>query len=417
MTARADEQLEHQLRDLTTFKGRPAGVWRKALAEAQWSPPRRSSIRGRFWKWRAPLAAGGVVAVVAIGVGISMNREANGKPEVQSAAGRRPSAPSNGLSSLVRSSDQTPNLYVSPSTSEDAVATPPPWSLDSLYPNLSYSYQYQGNPSRQATGTSSDPVFPLTGDENPYIGSQVGGPTDAERHVIHKATIELTTGDVRAAFFKAQLLVSQALGEFVQDSALTGSEETAQANLTLRVVAGRLGEVLNALRELGEVRSEHRNGRDVTTQVVDVEARLRNERRVETELLALFDQRQNAPLDEILKLRDKLGQVRREIEQLTARREQLGRLVSLATVLVIIRAADAPVEEEEAEVGIGAYFADVVGAAWKRGWTFLADSVAALLSVLVGGLCWWALIVAGFIAYRQWRRRATTDPPPSEPRP
>ena len=132
------------------------------------------------------------------------------------------------------------------------------------------------------------------------------------------------------------------------------------------MAAGRLGEVLNALRELGEVKSVRKGGQDVTTQVVDLEARLRNERRIETELLALFDQRKDATLEEILKLRDKLGEVRRQIEQLVAQRQRLSRLVSLATILVIIRTPDARAEQE-ADLGLGAYFSESIGAAWKRG--------------------------------------------------
>ena len=223
-----------------------------------------------------------------------------------------------------------------------------------------------------------------------------------QRHVIRKATIELTTDDVSKAFHKAQLIVNEGLGEFVQESALTGSGETAQADLTIRVAAGRLSQVLQALRELGEVESERRGGQDVTTQVVDVEARLRNERRVETELLDLFDKRKDAPLSEVLQLRAKLGEVRREIERLTAQRDRLSRLVSLATVLVFIRT---PEGQRHSDIGASAYFGEVLGSAWRRGWTFLADTVALVFSVFVGGLIWWVLIAFAILGIRRVRRR------------
>jgi hypothetical protein len=224
------------------------------------------------------------------------------------------------------------------------------------------------------------------------------------RHVVRKATIEFLTDDVRAAFLEAAFIINEADGEYVQDSSLTGSGKDAQANLTLRVAAQRLPEVMNALRELGEVQSEKVAGQDVTTQAVDLEARLRNEQRVETELLELLEKRQNAPLKEILELRNTLSRVRGEIERLTAQRERLSRLVSLATVLVIIRAEEAP--PDDAQSSVVAYFSKGLKNAWKKGLIFLADTCGLLLSVLVGGLIWWILLVLVFGAVRHYRRRA-----------
>ena len=71
--------------------------------------------------------------------------------------------------------------------------------------------------------------------------------------------------------------------------------------------------------------------------VVDLDARLRNERRVEQELLELLDSRDESPLEEILKLRGEIAKVRTQIERYTAQQDRLSRLVSLATVLIIIR--------------------------------------------------------------------------------
>ena len=214
-------------------------------------------------------------------------------------------------------------------------------------------------------------------------------------------------GDVRAAFAKAAHLIKEAGGEYVQESSLTGSGAGAKAELTLRVAADRLSSVLNELREFGEVRSEKTEGQDVTSQVVDIEARLRNEQRFEVEMLQLLEKRDDAPLKEILELRRQIGAVRQTIEQLTAQRERLGRLVSLATVLVIIRPTDAPVEEPES--GIGAYFGEAISKAWSRGLYFLSDTVAGLLSVLLGGLMWWLALIAALLVIRRYVRRAQAN--------
>lgn len=225
-----------------------------------------------------------------------------------------------------------------------------------------------------------------------------------DRHVVRKATVELKTPDVRAAFLKASLIPNAAAGEFVQDSAVTGDVHVS-ANLTLRVAAARLPEVLNQLRELGKVTGEQVRGEDVTAQVVDVEARLRNERRIEQELLALLDQRNDAPLKDILELRAKLGEVRDGIERLDAQRANLSRLVSLATVLVLIRADAAP-EPERAAPALLSKLSKSFGAAWRSGVEFLIGSTAWIVQVAIGGLIWWTIAVVAVVVVRGQRRRA-----------
>ncbi len=225
---------------------------------------------------------------------------------------------------------------------------------------------------------------------------------DTERQVIRRATIELTTKDVRAAFLKAQAVLSAAGEEFVENSSITGSGREMKADLTLRVRAERISDVLNELRGLGKVQDEHRGGEDVTSQVVDVEARLRNEQRVEKELLELLEKRTDAPLKEVLEVRNALSNVRQQIESMVAQRDKLAHLVSLATVLVIIRSDDAPPPVEET---LGERFLHSIGDSWHLGLVGLIDSLGRILRILMAGLIWWILLALGAaFAWRKFRR-------------
>ncbi len=260
-------------------------------------------------------------------------------------------------------------------------------------------------------GPAPDNTVEFRGERLSDSAGKADTQSSTDRQVIRKATIELVAKDVRGAFLKASHLISEAQSEYVEDSGVTGSAERIEANLTLRVAATRLGQVLTELRELGEVRSEKTSGEDVTTQVVDLEARLRNEQRVETELLQLLEKRQDAPLKEILELRSSIANVRQTIEQLTGQRERLSRLVSLATVLVIIRPPDAPMAQPEPTTGLSAYFVNAIARAWHSGSAFLVDTLAGILSVLLGGLVWWVLLVVVVLVIRSYRRRAGARPP------
>ena len=177
-----------------------------------------------------------------------------------------------------------------------------------------------------------------------------------------------------------------------------------QASHTRSGTADLLSEGLNQRGQLGEGRSEDSRGEDVTSQVVDLDARLRNEQRIETELLELLDKRDDAPLKEILELRNHINRVRQSIERLTAEQQRLGRLVSLASILVIIRAEDAPDPKPASD--LGKYFSENVGASWKGGLRFLSDTVANLLRVLVGGVIWWVLLTVAILAITRHHRQA-----------
>jgi hypothetical protein len=244
------------------------------------------------------------------------------------------------------------------------------------------------------------------------LSAAASPPADTERQVIRKANIDLKSRDVRATFLKAAQVLSEASGEYVEQSSLTGQDENLQGSLTLRVAAGRLSEVLNQLRNLATVVSESSGGEDVTNQVVDLEARLRNEQRVEAELLGLMESRKDAPLKEVLELRDSISRVRENIERMTAQREHLSRLVSLATVLVIINpdtTKPAPLPD-----GLGIYFLKQIRAAWQTSMELLADSVGFLIRLFVGGAFFWLLAIAvvmGILAIRRRALRASAAEP------
>ncbi len=264
----------------------------------------------------------------------------------------------------IRQSNETPKQFICPSTM------------------VPLAYQYQAN-----------------------LPSQVGA--SSVRMVARKATMELAAFDVRATFHKTMYLIREVGGEYIQDSSLSGDEKNLCAQVTLRVAADRLSDVLNALRQLGTVRSENTEGQDVTAQVVDLDGQLRNERRVETEMLELLDKRHDAPLKDILDVREKLHDVRREIEKLTAQKEQLSRLVSLASVLVLIR--NSASETTPPSKGIALYFKESCSAAWSRGLTFLADTVGFIVGIAVGGTILWVLaLVIGLWVWR-WRRQLSRD--------
>ena len=86
------------------------------------------------------------------------------------------------------------------------------------------------------------------------------------------------------------------------------SEHARRVTMTLRVPAARLETLLTSLRSLGAVRAESLGSKDVTLEVVDVEARLRNHEAREARFLELL--KSATTLTHAIEIERELGRVR-----------------------------------------------------------------------------------------------------------
>jgi Domain of unknown function (DUF4349)/Putative zinc-finger len=109
----------------------------------------------------------------------------------------------------------------------------------------------------------------------------------------------------------------------------TGSGRTLTA--TLRVPADQLDATLTEVKTLGRVESESQGGQDVTSQYVDLQARLSNARNTEQRLTDLLRNR-TGKLSDVLEVEQELDRVRGEIEQMEAERKNMATQVSFATL-------------------------------------------------------------------------------------
>ncbi|HMN42302.1 MAG TPA: DUF4349 domain-containing protein [Phycisphaerales bacterium] len=371
-TAPISPDIESELRSMTTWTGEKPELWKAALdSAASTAAPRRQRIL------RIALTTASIAAILLLAVGILTPSLGKARPSSRSVG-------SINLDYGVTAPPATP-MSASPDFAKRIV------SISEANETASALFRKEQNP----TDARRD-------DSHPTADTLV-------RLVIRKATIELLVPDTREAFARCQHLLRADLSEFVEGSSLTGQDKDARAQLTLRVAASRLDEVLNTLRTLGKVDSENATGDDVTAQAVDLDASLRNERAVETEILHLLESRKDAQLKDILELREKLATVRQGIERLQGRRDTLSRQVALASILILIRADDAP-KPEPTPAGIFDSFNHEVSAAWTSGLSALTQTIAFLIRIAVGGLIWWLLLALAIAITRRLIRRLIPDP-------
>lgn len=187
--------------------------------------------------------------------------------------------------------------------------------------------------------------------------------------IVKTGTLRLEVPDGRfgAALQEAQRVVA-AHGGFLTASSTAG-EEARSGALTLRVPARAFEETVADLKALGEVRGEHLRGEDVTSEFVDLRARLRNWRAQERVLLGLM--REAASIDESIRVQGELQDVQLEIERIRGQLRVLGDRTALATIRVEIREAGV----------VPAAEAGALGTAWDRA---LAGAVDVVAAVIVG---------------------------------
>jgi hypothetical protein len=194
-----------------------------------------------------------------------------------------------------------------------------------------------------AACSAASPIFQNVGDDlggGAAPGEQPGdgtggedrGESLADRMIIKTGEISIEVPNVGAAIGRVRAM-ALALGGYVGGSQSGTLDESA--TLTLRIPADRFEDALARLHELdGEVLNEATREQDVTTSVVDLEARLRNLEASEVQYRALLGQA--VKIEDILAVQTRLDDVRGQIEQLQAQLKELSGLADLATLNVTL---------------------------------------------------------------------------------
>ncbi|AIE88047.1 hypothetical protein OP10G_4679 [Fimbriimonas ginsengisoli Gsoil 348] len=133
------------------------------------------------------------------------------------------------------------------------------------------------------------------------------------------------------------------MGGYV-DSATSSdlASEHPSISLTLRVPVGAFDQALDRFETLGVRLSKTIGSEDVTSQIVDLEARLKTMTATEETYRGLL--RQTHQLQNVIELQDKLTEVRSQIESMAAQRKALSGLASLSTVTLTLQQSAVPAQ-------------------------------------------------------------------------
>ena len=182
-----------------------------------------------------------------------------------------------------------------------------------------------GGTQPDAPAATGAPAPPITDDG-------VGAAVDDAR-IVRTGTIELEVTDVPTALVTARNGI-RAMGGYVGASRTENIEDRPLAQITYRVPADRWEDALDLLRTLNgqtaKVVTEQTQAVEVTGQVIDLEARIRNLRASETALQRIATGATR--ISDVLEVEQQLSNVRGQIEQLSAQLADLEDRAGFATL-------------------------------------------------------------------------------------
>lgn len=163
----------------------------------------------------------------------------------------------------------------------------------------------------------------------------------SQPQLVKTAALSLTLTSLERGVAAIETIVQQQQGDILQleDQTPSSTKTHHQVSLTLRVPQSRLDATLQALKALGTVDRQSITAEDVSDQLVDYQARLRNLRRSETALLQIMER--SGSVGDVLKVAQELSNVRSSIEQLDAQLHSLQNRVAYASVRLTLTAATA----------------------------------------------------------------------------
>lgn len=268
--------------------------------------------------------------------------------------------------------------------------------------------------------TAADAGGSIAGDALSNVGNTGKAPDSADlaaspatdpgvqrRAVISTGHITLVSDDVADARSRLDAVLSRIGGHVADEDTTTDDHGTVtRSHLVVRVPSGRFDGAMTSLAGIASLRGSSRKAEDVTTQVIDVKARIQAERAGVRRLRHLVGH--TASLPALLEVERALTQRQGELESLMQQRAFLHDRTSLATITVdVTRRTPGPTPPEASAGGF-------IGGL-HHGWHALIALVVGLL-VGVGALLPFAVagalvgVPAWLVARRVRRTRRLREP-------
>lgn len=264
-------------------------------------------------------------------------------------------------------------------------------SADAAVSGASSEMANEGVLAQKTTAPGSPPAP----SEEPATGQRA-----AERpQLIKRANLVLSVESVEEGFNQVREIVAAQQGDVL--SLTDQGDRQRRISFSLRVPQERLDATLDALTEIGEVRSRSISTEDVSNQLVDIQARLSNARKSETALQEIMSR--SGDISDVLEVSRELSNVRQSIEQMAAQQKALTTQVRYSTITLSLQSAIAQSPNKPA-------FSTQLANSWEMATQSVGDFTTDLLQLglwLLAYSPYLAVLLCGVIVARRVRRSRT----------
>jgi len=221
-------------------------------------------------------------------------------------------------------------------------------------------------------------------------------------HIARSATISLYVKDVDKAIAAINSLTRQKRGDVLSldDQRAADANSHASAKMQVRVPDGNFTDTLSGLGQAGIVRTQSIAAEDLSSQIVDSSARLRNLRRTEGDILKIMDR--SGSVGQVLEAENQLTHVREQIETTDAEVKSMLNRVHYSTIDVSLEAEVASVPSAPAGLA-------QLATAWASATHAVAEFTLGILASLIWILAF-APFVVGFVVVGFLVRRVLLRP-------
>ncbi len=222
--------------------------------------------------------------------------------------------------------------------------------------------------------------------------------TDSAK-IIYTANLSLESKDYDSTVAALNTALSDADGYMESSSESTDNGSSRNLSLTLRVPQDNYQSFLTAAAQAGNLVYKSEQADDVTSQYIDLEARISNLTAQRTRLQEL--QASAETLSDLLDIESSLSDVQYQLESYQSQLDWYAQQVECCTVYVSLEEVKeyTPVEEN---------FAARLAASFRNGWTNFVAGLQQLVVWVI--LVWPLLLVLAVLAVGilLWRRRKTS---------
>lgn len=222
--------------------------------------------------------------------------------------------------------------------------------------------------------------------------------------LIKNATLRIELTDVDAAIANISTILRQYQGDLIELSDQdTAVEAPRQVWVELRVPQNNLESVLEELRALGTVQAQSITAEDVSNQLVDLQARVRNLRKSEEALLEIMER--SGAVADVLEVARELSTVREAIERTDAQFKNLQNQVAYSTVSLTL-------VSDRVAIPTATPIHETLGETWQTASAAVRGLSVALLQLLLWLLVFspylGVLVITGWAGRWYWQRQRTS---------